>query len=87
MKKKFINELFEKFENACYLYHDIECWSARELQVVLGYSKWDNFRNVIDKAQKSCLHAGEELKNHFAEVGKMVQIGSGAENKVISFVF
>ena len=85
MKKEFINELFEKFENACYLYHDIECWSARELQIVLGYAKWDNFKNVIIKSQKSCLNAGEELKNHFAEVGKMVQIGSGAEKEISDF--
>jgi DNA-damage-inducible protein D len=43
MKKELIAELFRKFENACYLYKGIECWSARELQQVLGYTKWDNF--------------------------------------------
>ena len=48
MKKEFIWELFEKFEKACYEYQGIECWSARELQLILGYAKWDNFKNVIE---------------------------------------
>jgi len=82
MKREFIAELLEKFEDACYYYEGIECWSARELQIILGYSKWDNFRKVIDKAIKSCEQAGEETKNHFAEIGKMVEIGSGAQKQI-----
>jgi len=39
MKKEQINELFLRFEEACYLFNDIECWSARELQTILGYTK------------------------------------------------
>jgi len=39
LKKEEINELFNKFENACYVYQEIECWSARELMEILGYSK------------------------------------------------
>jgi DNA-damage-inducible protein D len=39
MKKELIVELLQKFEEACYVLHDIECWSARELQAILGYSK------------------------------------------------
>ena len=82
MKKEFISELFKKFEDACYDFDGVECWSARELQVILGYSQWRNFKNVIDKAQKSCEQAGEEAKNHFAEFSKMVEIGSGAQKPV-----
>lgn len=82
MKKEFIAELFKKFEDACYDYDGVECWSARELQDILGYSQWRNFKNVIDKAQKSCEQAGEEAKNHFAEFSKMVEIGSGAQKPV-----
>ena len=62
MKKEFIAELFKKFEDACYDYKGIECWSARDLQIILGYSQWRNFKNVIDKAQKSCEQAGEWFK-------------------------
>ena len=82
MKKEFISELFKKFEDACYDFDSVECWSARELQDILGYSQWRNFKNVIDKAQKSCKQAGEETKNHFAEFSKMVEIGSGAQKPV-----
>jgi len=82
MEKEFITELFGKFEEACYDYDGIDCWSARELQSILGYSQWKNFKNVIDKAQKSCEQAGEEIKNHFAEFGKMVEIGSGAQKEI-----
>lgn len=39
MKKEQIEELFTQFESACSIYNGIECWSARELQNVLGYSK------------------------------------------------
>jgi len=82
MKKEFISELFKKFEDACYDYEGIECWSARELQNILGYSQWRNFKNVIEKAEKSCEQAGEDTKNHFAEFSKMVEIGSGAQKLV-----
>lgn len=82
MKKEYIAELFKKFEDACYDYEDVECWSARELQTILGYSQWRNFKNVIDKAEKSCGQAGEDIKNHFAEFSKMVEIGSGAQKPV-----
>ena len=86
MKKEYIAELFKKFEDACYDYENIECWSARELQTILGYSQWRNFKNVIDKAQKSCDEAGEDVKNHFAEFSKMVEIGSGAQKPIEDIV-
>ena len=82
MKQEFIIELFNKFELACYTYNDLECWSARELQDILGYSKWDNFLKVIDKAKAASNNAGEILSNHFADIGKMVQIGSRSERKI-----
>jgi DNA-damage-inducible protein D len=82
MKQEFITQLFERFENACYIYKGIECWSARELQEILNYAKWDNFLKVIDKAKKACENSGSLLSDHFADVGKMVQIGSGTERQI-----
>ncbi|MBK8394870.1 MAG: DNA damage-inducible protein D [Leptospiraceae bacterium] len=82
MKKELITELFEKFEQACYIFNEIECWSARELQEILGYSKWDNFLNVVEKSKQSCLNAGFNVSDHFADVGKMVGIGSGSQRKI-----
>ena len=83
MKQEYIKLLFEKFENACYDFEGIECWSARELQNILGYAKWDNFKNVIEKAKKSCEQVGEDIRNHFADIGKMVEIGSGVEKEIL----
>lgn len=82
MKKEQITELFEKFQNACYLYEGVECWSARELQEILGYSKWENFSKVIEKAKTACESSGIEVKNHFPDVRKMVDIGSGTQRPV-----
>ena len=48
MKADLINDLLEKFESACYKYNGVECWSARELQTILGYAQWRNFVNAID---------------------------------------
>jgi DNA-damage-inducible protein D len=82
MKKELILKLLEKFEQAAYDYNNVECWSARELQVLLGYSKWENFFKVIDRAKESCHNAGEKITDHFPEVRKMVHIGSGAEKEI-----
>jgi hypothetical protein len=53
MKKELINELFARFEAASGEVKGVECWSARELQNVLGYTKWSNFVAVIDKAREA----------------------------------
>jgi DNA-damage-inducible protein D len=82
MKKELIKELFEKFEQACYIYNDSECWSSRELQIILGYTKWDNFYKVIEKAKSTCGSSGITVTDHFADVGKMVPLGSGSERKI-----
>jgi len=79
MKKEVVLELFEKFEQACYLYNEIECWSARDVQEIFGYSKWTNFLNVVDKAKSACKNAGSNIADHFADTGKMVSVGSGAQ--------
>lgn len=82
MKAELIKELFEKFEQSCYLYNNIECWSARDLQTILGYSKWDNFVKVIEKAKTSCTSSGVKASDHFADIGKMIEIAKGAQRKI-----
>ena len=57
---------------------DVEYWYGRILMGHLGYAKWENFVEVIGKAQKACESAGVESKNHFLDVRKEVSAGSGA---------
>ena len=59
----------------------MEFWYARELMFVLQYSNWQNFEKIIDKAKVSCENSGISVFEHFTDVDKMVQIGSGAERK------
>lgn len=59
-----------------------EFWYARELQIALEYVKWGNFKKVLEKAKTACLNSDNIVEDHFAEVGKMVDIGSGAGRKV-----
>ena len=83
MKKEEITALFGKFESISCEVEGIECWSARELQPLLGYAKWDNFiNNVVVKAKEACRNAGEDVQNHFPDVGKMVSIGYGVEKQI-----
>ncbi len=75
MKKELISELFEKFEEACHDLDGLECWSAREMQEILGYKDWRNFLNAIQKASKACENSGEAVQDHFVGITKMVKIG------------
>ncbi len=84
MKASEITALFEQFEAAALEYQGVECWSARELQSLLGYSKWENFYKVIEKAKDACVGAGEKIANHFPDIRKMASIGSGAEKEIQS---
>ncbi len=59
-----------------------EFWFARELSDVLEYSKWSNFVRVIEKAKVACNNSGNEVVDHFADVGKMIKLPKGAKREV-----
>jgi len=66
--------------------NDIEVWYARELQTVLGYARWENFVVAIGRAIESCKTLGVSVDDHFREVTKMVQLGSGSQRDVQDFM-
>jgi DNA-damage-inducible protein D len=82
MKKEQIHQLFQQFESACYDYKGVECWSARDLQVIFNYAEWRNFLKVIDKAKDACKNSGIALSDHFVDVNKMVTLGSGSQREL-----
>ncbi|KAA6324656.1 hypothetical protein EZS27_026042 [termite gut metagenome] len=82
MRQQEIKELLERFEATVRKFEGVECWSARELQSLLGYTKWENFSKAIEKAKESCTQAGLEPADHFPDVRQMVPLGSGAEREV-----
>lgn len=82
MKANEIQELFNSFESIAIEYEGVECWSARELSLALGYTQYRNFLPVIEKAKDACSNAGESTPDHFADVRKMVTLGSGAERQI-----
>jgi DNA-damage-inducible protein D len=82
MKSDIIIQLHKNFEDYAHQIDGEEFWFARDLQGLLGYSKWENFVKVIDKAKIACQTAGHAVKDHFPDVRKMVDIGSGAERPI-----
>lgn len=82
MKSDEIKNLFSQFEAAASDFVGVECWSARELQELLGYSKWENFEKVIQKAKDACDNAGEEQKYHFPDIRKTIPMPKGAEKEI-----
>jgi DNA-damage-inducible protein D len=82
MKKEEIQALFQSYEDAVCMIDDTECWSARELQKLLGYSLWQNFTKVISKAKEACQNVGQEINDHFIDVNKMIVVGKGAQRQV-----
>ena len=82
MEKEIVTKLHKSFED--YMHTDengVEFWYARELQELLEYAKWDTFKNVIERAKDACKNSGQQIVDHFPDVGKMVQIGSGTERE------
>jgi len=84
MNKELITQLHKQFDAIVKVWPDseVEFWFARDLQEILGYTEWRNFLKVVDKAKESCTNVGANTENHFVDVNKKVQIGSGAERPV-----
>ena len=65
---------------------DVEVWYARELQKVLGYSRWENFAEAIGRSIESCKTLNVNVDDHFREVTKMIALAKGAHRPVQDFM-
>lgn len=81
MDKQLITALQNEFNQLSNAFEDssVEYWFARDLQKVLGYERWENFANVIQKAKTACENSSIEITDHFRNVTKMVSIGSNTQ--------
>jgi DNA-damage-inducible protein D len=83
MKIEIIKSLMGNFESYTKKSSEgIEFWLARDLQQLLGYTKWDNFISVISKAKTACEVTGHSVNDHFADVGKTIKMPKGAQKEV-----
>lgn len=83
MKREIVDSLTTNFEaHAQITDGGVEYWLGRDIQYLLGYAKWDNFLNVVSKAKTACEVSGHVVADHFADVGKMVDLGSGSQREV-----
>jgi DNA-damage-inducible protein D len=82
-KGSSVDKMIDAFEDASQVDEDgVEFWFARDLQQLLGYAEYRNFLAVVQKAKEACEQSGQVVGNHFVDVNKMVEIGSGAEREI-----
>jgi|WetSurMetagenome_2_1015567.scaffolds.fasta_scaffold00086_9 hypothetical protein len=82
MKSEIIIQLHKNFEDYANQIDDEEFWLARDMMGLLGYTKWENFSNVIDKAKIACQTSGHTIADHFPDVRKTIPMPKGAEKEI-----
>jgi len=83
MKNDLIHQLTESFEgHAQETESCIEYWLARDIQHLLGYTEWRNFLNIVGKAKTACEVSNNAIKDHFVDINKMVELGSGSQREI-----
>ena len=78
--EKYNEQIFENIKHVNE--YGQEFWYARDLQVALEYETWRSFQKVILKAQNACENADNNVSDHFVDVGKMVNLGSGSQREI-----
>jgi DNA-damage-inducible protein D len=82
MNKNTITMLRKTFEECINNEECVEFWYARDLQQLLGYSKWENFYNAIEKAKISCKKSGHHTTDHFPDIRKTILMPKGATKEI-----
>ncbi len=90
MEKNKIATLKRSFDEIAHTHVDdsdsVEYWYARELQQLLGYSRWEDFERAVQRGITACENTGVPVENHFREVPKMVRLGSGSHREVRDYM-
>ena len=88
MDKKRIEVIKQQYDLVIQNYdgENIEFWFARDLMALLGYDRWENFDKAISRAIDSCETSGVSVEDHFREVTKMVQLGSGSKRGIKDYM-
>src|SRR3990167_4434010 len=86
MEKQIIIRLRTSFEESAHQQNSIEFWFARDLQKLLGYDKWENFLNAIEKAKEACKNSGQDILDHFPGVRKTIAMPKGATKEIEDFM-
>lgn len=83
MKEEIIYSLTSNFETFVQKTSEgLEFWFARDLQYLLGYSKWENFLNVISKAKTACEISGHDCQDHFPDIRKSIAVPNGGVREI-----
>ena len=77
---EYTNKIFEDIKHI--EENGNEYWLARELQVVFEYTQWRRFENTIIKAKTACNNSNLSVEDHFANVGKMINLGKGGARSI-----
>lgn len=86
MDKKLVEALTNQLNSIVNQANGVEFWYARELQEILGYLRWENFETAIRRAIDSLISTGGNIPDHFREVTKMVQLGSGSKREIRDYM-
>lgn len=82
MELEMIKSNFETFNKYVYEAGGLEFWFGRDLQALLGYSKWENFINVIEKAKIACKNSGVEVSDNFSDTVRAVSMPNGGIKEI-----
>lgn len=82
MEKELITQLHKSFEDYVHEDEGVEYWLALELQSLLGYDRWENFENAINKAKIACENAKQDVRDHFRDVTKTIPMPKGASKEI-----